>query len=179
MGSPRNIQWDIPLRFEKHFLRVHYLNTGVPHVVIFTENIEDINLIKLGSYIRNYSLWTPQGTNVTAVQKKEGPRLKVRTYERGVEGETLACGTGAVAAALAAARQYQINGPICVETRLGEELQIGFTCENQKFLHVTLTGPAECTFEGKVDLETLIQKMFFLIASNSVISVKYPQEAFP
>lgn len=179
MGTPRNIQWDIPLRFENRFLRVHYLNTGVPHAVLFTDNIEEINLIKLGHYIRNYSLWMPQGTNVTVAQKKEDLRLKVRTYERGVEGETLACGTGAVAAALAAARQYQMNGPIYVENCLGEELLVEFAYENQKFLSVTLTGPAECSFEGKVDIEDVSKKIFFLIASNSVISVKCAQEALP
>lgn len=152
MGSPRNIQWDIPLRFDDQFLRVHYLNIGVPHVILFTENIEDINFLDLGPYIRNHSLWSPRGTNVTVVQKKEGQRqrLKVRTYERGIEGETLACGTGATAAALAAARHYQISSPVCVETRLGEELKIEFTCENQKFSQVTLTGAAKYMFEGKI-----------------------------
>lgn len=161
LGSPHPIQWDILLRFENHFLQVHYLNTGVPHAVLFTSNIEDINLLKLGNYIRNYSLWNPQGTNVTIVQKQEGQHIKVRTYERGIEGETLACGTGATAAALATARQYQVMSPICVETRLGEKLQVGFIHENQKFLHVTLTGSADCTFEGTVNLESFIYSTEF------------------
>lgn len=156
MGTPGNIQWDISLPFENQFLRIHYLNTGVPHAILFTENIDDVELLKLGPYIRNYSLWTPHGTNVTIAQKETGARLKVRTYERGVEGETLACGTGATAAALAAAREYQIVSPVCIETRLGEELNIGFSYENQKFSHVTLTGSAKCTFTGEVDLRRLL-----------------------
>lgn len=152
MGPPRNIQWDISLRFENQFLRIHYLNTGVPHAILFTDNIDEIEILKLGAYIRNYPLWMPHGTNVTIAQKQPGARLKIRTYERGIEGETLACGTGATAAALAAARHYQISSPICVETRLGDELNIGFSRDNQQFSEVTLTGPAKCTFMGEIDL---------------------------
>lgn len=153
MGSPRNIQWDIPVRFEEQFLRVHYLNTGVPHVVLFMENIDSVNLIKLGSYIRNYSLWKPNGTNFTIAQKIDSQKLKIRTYERGVEGETLACGTGATAAALAAARQSGYSSPVIVQTYSGEELEIGFSFENQIFSNVTMKGSAECTFMGEIDLK--------------------------
>lgn len=156
MGAPCHVQWDISLRFENQFLKIHYLNTGVPHAILFTENIDEVELLKLGSYIRNYSLWMPHGTNVTIAQKQTGARLKVRTYERGVEGETLACGTGATAAALAAARQYQISSPICIETRLGEELKIKFLRENQNFSQVTLTGSAKCIFMGEIDLSHLL-----------------------
>lgn len=152
MGSPRNVQWNIPLRFDNHFLRVHYLNTGVPHVVLFVEDIEKVNFKKLGSYIRNYSLWMPQGTNVTVAQQTENQRIKIRTYERGVEGETLACGTGATAAALTAARHYCCPSPVLIETRSGETLSIGFTLEDLKFSNVTLTGSAECIFQGEIDL---------------------------
>lgn len=151
MGCPRNIQWDITLRFENQFLRLHYLNTGVPHAVLFAEDIENINLLRLGAYIRNYSLWTPNGTNVTFAQKIDGSRLKTRTYERGVEGETLACGTGATAAALAAARDG-FSSPVVIETRSGDNLKIEFSFENQKFSNVTLSGSADCIFQGEIDL---------------------------
>lgn len=152
MGSPQSVQWDISLRFEHQFLRIHSLNIGVPHAVLFFEDIENINLLKLGAYIRNYSLWAPKGTNLTVVQKMDHQKLKIRTYERGVEGETLACGTGAAAAALSAARQNGFSSPIMIQTRSGEELKIEFSFENQKFSNVTLTGSAECTFRGEVDL---------------------------
>ncbi len=152
MGSPRNIQWNIPLRFENQFLSIHYIHTGVPHAVLFVENIEEINLKKLGSYLRNYSLWMPTGTNVTMAQQTEQGKIKIRTYERGIEGETLACGTGATAAALAAARLYRWPSPVLVETRSGETLSIGFTIEGLKFSNVTLTGSAECTFQGEIEL---------------------------
>jgi diaminopimelate epimerase len=152
MGSPRNIQWNIPLRFENQFLLVHYINTGVPHVVLFVKNVEEVNLEKLGSYIRNYSLWMPKGSNVTVAQQTGNGRIKIRTYERGVEGETFACGTGAAAAALTAARHYCCSSPVSIETRSGETLSIGFTVEDLKFSNVTLTGSAECTFQGEIDL---------------------------
>ena len=153
MGSPRHIQWDISLRFNNQFLSLHSLNTGVPHAILFTDHIENVNFKELGSYIRHYSLWSPQGTNVTLVQKQKEKHLKIRTYERGVEGETLACGTGAVAAALAAARQHQMSSPIYVENQLGEKLKIDFCCENQQFSQVTLTGSAKCVFTGDIHLD--------------------------
>jgi diaminopimelate epimerase len=153
MENPRNIQWDIPLRFENQFLRVHYLNTGVPHTVLLMDDIEQVDLAKLGAHIRNYSLWMPKGTNVTIAQKLGHQRLKIRTYERGIEGETWACGTGATAAALVAAKHYDdLSSPVTIETRSGEELVIDFVLEDQHFSKVTLTGPAECTFLGEINL---------------------------
>lgn len=157
MGSPRNIKWDISLRFDNQFLRLHALNTGVPHVVVFVDNLDQINLSTLGPYIRHYSLFTPQGTNVTVAQKKEGNKLKIRTYERGVEGETFGCGTGATAAALAAAKKNHMESPICVETYLGDEVSIAFNHDNHEFRDVTLTGSAEHIFSGKIFLSTRFQ----------------------
>lgn len=150
--SPKNHHWDICLRYENQFLRVHFLNTGVPHTVIFTNDIDNLNLMKIGGYIRHHSLWQPKGTNVTFVEKIDHQRLKTRTYERGVEGETLACGTGAAAASLAAARLEGCPSPISVETRSGEILTVDFILENQTFSQVTLTGTAKCIFQGEIDL---------------------------
>lgn len=157
MGPPQRVQWNIPVRFEGKFIKLHYLNTGVPHVILFTDNVDALDLMKLGPYLRNYSLWMPHGTNVTVAEVKEGPRLKVRTYERGVEGETLACGTGATAAALAAANLYQMPSPILIETRQGDELTVEFQYNGQDFSKVTLTGPAECEHVGEINLLRLTQ----------------------
>jgi diaminopimelate epimerase len=152
METPRNIQWNIPLQYENRLLHVHHLNTGVPHTLFFAKNIEQINLEKFGNYIRNHSLWSPKGTNVTIAQKVNPQTIKVRTYERGVEGETLACGTGATAAALAAAYLYQLISPLKIQTRSGEELNVGFLLQQDCFSNVTLTGPATCLFHGEIDL---------------------------
>lgn len=169
MGKPTHVQWNIPLSYQNQLLYVHHLDTGVPQTILFIQDIDDLNLIELGVYIRNHSLWMPKGTNVTVVQQVDYQVFKIRTYERGIEGETLACGTGAVAAALAIAHQYGLLSPIIIQTRSGEELMIGFLREQQGFSKVTLTGPAQCTFRGEVNFSELSS---FSIACNSGNSVK-------
>ncbi len=171
MGQPIHIQWNIPLTYEEKLLYVHHLNTGVPHTILFVSDIQEINLIKLGRYIRHHSLWMPKGTNVTIAQQTGPQRFKVRTYERGVEGETLSCGTGAVAAALAAAHQYRLLSPLTIETLAGEELKVGFLQEQGRFSKILLTGPAQLTFKGEIVLENE-RISSFSIACNSVNSVK-------
>ncbi len=153
MGFIRDICWNIPLQFEDGNLIVHHLNTGVPHTLLFVDDVDQIDLAKIGPYIRQHPIWKPQGTNVTLLQQVERHRLKVRTFERGIEGETLACGTGATAAALSAAYQCNMTGPIVIETRSGEELTVSFSLHDQQFSHVTLTGSAHSTFGGEVDLD--------------------------
>ncbi len=152
MPLPKDMQWDTLIPFEDQYLRTHYLNTGVPHAVLFVKDIENVNLKKLGSYIRNYPLWMPMGANVTVAQKKKNQHLTIRTYERGVEGETLACGTGATAAALAAVHEWGFLSPVIIETRAREELKIEFSFENQQFSNIKLIGGAECIFVGEIDL---------------------------
>lgn len=156
MKNPSEGQWNIPLSFKEKFFQAHFLCTGVPHVVIFVDHIDQVNLHELGPYLRYHPLWQPQGTNVTCVEQIEPQRLKVRTYERGVEAETLACGTGAVAAALAVAYQNHLaKSPLLLETKLGEELSVGFVRQQNLFSHITLTGPAQAIFEGEIDLKQL------------------------
>ena len=152
MGSPTHIQWNIPLPHENQLLHVHHLDTGVPHTVIFVKDINHVKLIELGTYIRNHALWMPKGTNLTIAEQVDPQTFKIRTYERGVEGETLACGTGATAAALAAAYQYRLLSPITIQTSSGEEISIAFIFEQQIFSQVTMTGPAQYTFHGEIDL---------------------------
>lgn len=151
MGEVSDVRWNIPLPFEKEILHLHYLDTGVPHVVLFVKDVASIDLLKIGKAIRSHSFWQPGGTNVTIAQQMAPQRLKIRTYERGVEGETLACGTGATAAALAAAYQYSLSHPIVIQTCAGEELKVGFSFQKQQFSHVTLTGSAHCVFQGEID----------------------------
>ena len=100
LTTPREVKLDIPLRVNGRLLKVNFINTGVPHVVVFVNGIEKIDLMHIGSSIRNHQAFLPQGTNVNFVQEKDKNFIVIRTYERGVEGETLACGTGSTAAAL-------------------------------------------------------------------------------
>jgi len=125
-----------------------FLNTGVPHLVVYVNDIDSVNVKSAGRTLRYLDRFSPAGTNVNFV-KIDGPILRVRTYERGVEGETLACGTGNVAAAVATA--WSLNSGLseyqCVA--LGGQLKVSFnhTSKNQ-FTDVWLEGPAEKVFEG-------------------------------
>lgn len=142
MRSPTNVQWNIPLQMEDFSL--HFLNTGVPHVVIFTSHLEEIDVQKWGAAIRHHPHFAPHGTNVNFAQIITPNEIRLRTYERGVENETLACGTGATAVALAASHQHQLSGPLQIRTASNECLTIGFEST------VTMTGPAEFIFQGLI-----------------------------
>jgi diaminopimelate epimerase len=105
-----------------------------------------------GAKIRHHPMFAPAGANANFVEKR-GPRaIAIRTYERGVENETLACGTGVVASALVFAATEKINGPITVEVRGGSKLSVDFQREGNRFHDVALTGPAEFVFEGTIEV---------------------------
>jgi diaminopimelate epimerase len=97
-------------------------------------------------------MFSPRGANVNFIEKRGAKKIAIRTYERGVEDETLACGTGIVASALIFAAIQKLNGPISVTARGGDELQVGFEKSDNQFQNVTLTGPAEFVFEGAVEI---------------------------
>jgi diaminopimelate epimerase len=121
-----------------------YIVVGVPHYVIFTDKVAEINLGEKAPYYRHNAAFS-QGTNVNFVQYS-GNQIRVRTFERGVEDETLSCGTGCVASALIASRHFHIQSPIMVITR-GGELKVEF---NTDFKEVFLIGPAEVVYEGVI-----------------------------
>lgn len=154
MGTPSDIKWNLFVINEKETVKVHHLNTGVPHTLLFVEKIEQFNLKKWGPYIRFHPLWSPKGTNFTAVELTNSTYLKIRTYERGLEKETLACGTAATAAALATSFLYSIDAPLTVQMASKEELVIDFKRQNQSFSQVTMTGKAHAVFQGQVELPT-------------------------
>ncbi|MDD4900324.1 MAG: diaminopimelate epimerase, partial [Candidatus Omnitrophica bacterium] len=100
LTEPKDIKLDIPITVNKRVLRLNFINTGVPHAVIFTQGLDEIKITDLGRFIRYHRQFAPKGTNVDFVEVLGNNSLKIRTYERGVEDETLACGTGSVASAL-------------------------------------------------------------------------------
>jgi diaminopimelate epimerase len=150
MGRPLNIQWNLLLPGAPFSL--HFLNTGVPHTIFFTDDIEQVDLGQIGPWVRFHTQFAPTGTNVNAVQVMANQTVKIRTYERGVEAETLACGTGATAAALAAAHLKQLKSPVKVLTRSQEQLEIRFCREKDKFTEVKMIGAAHYIYKGEVDL---------------------------
>jgi diaminopimelate epimerase len=121
-------------------------------VVVPVDDLENVDVRGLGSAIRRHDLFAPKGANVNFL-KGRGPRqIAIRTYERGVEDETLACGTGVVASALIFAAMKKVNGPIAVLVRGGSELEVDFEQKGDQFEKVTLTGPAEFVFEGTIEV---------------------------
>jgi len=131
---------------------VHSLNTGVPHAVIFVPDADQAMVMQLGPEIRRHPRFGPRGTNVDFVQVLGPGWIRVRTFERGVEGETLACGTGVTASALIASRVHEFGSPIKVQVQSGAQLEVSFVERSGGFADVRLTGPAEFVFEGRLAL---------------------------
>ena len=131
-------------------LRAAFINTGVPHVIIFAEGLDQVKVKELGSSIRYHEIFKPKGTNVNFVEVIGRDFLSIRTYERGVEDETLACGTGTVASAIVANLTGRADAPVRVKTRSGEVLIVDFERNKNQVRNVFLEGTAKFVFEGKL-----------------------------
>jgi diaminopimelate epimerase len=149
LTPPQGIKLDIPLMVNNRLLKVNFVNTGVPHVVIFVSGIDEIAVKHLGQLIRNHREFLPRGTNVNFVQELGRNFIRTRTYERGVEEETLACGTGSTAAALIFALKNNLNGPVKVQTQSGQRLKISFQKEGDEFKSVWLEGAVAVVYKGE------------------------------
>jgi diaminopimelate epimerase len=124
----------------------------VPHAVLFVPDADQAMVQQLGPEIRRHAHFAPKGTNVNFVQRLGPNHIRVRTFERGVEGETLACGTGVTASALVAARLLAFASPVKVRVQGGGQLEVSFREDHGEFVDVRLTGPAESVFEGRIEL---------------------------
>lgn len=133
-------------------LKVHFLNTGVPHAVVPMAELESVDVRAIGRELRHHPLFAPKGTNVNFLHQKSPGIIAIRTYERGVEDETLACGTGVVACALVHAAINQIAAPVSVSVRGGDTLEVGFNGSPGAWTNVTLEGPADFVFDGAAPL---------------------------
>ena len=152
MTKPTDLRLNIELPIPAENTRVHFINSGVPHVVIPIPKIENADVRRVGAAIRYHNMFSPSGTNVNFIEKRGRNKIAIRTYERGVEDETLACGTGIVASALIFAAIEDREGPVSVLARGGDELQVSFEKTHHRFGNVTLTGPAEVVFEGTIEI---------------------------
>jgi len=149
LSPPEHVRSNFSLAVDNQNLCVSSINTGVPHVVVSVEHIEEVPVLELGRKIRFHPEFQPAGTNVNFVHTTDSTHLTIRTYERGVEDETLACGTGAVASALLATAVGKAQSPVDVKTRGGEVLTIHFQKESEgSFSQVYLEGDTCFVFEG-------------------------------
>ena len=152
MSEPKDLRLSVELELDGEDARVHYINSGVPHVVVPVARVDMVHVYGRGGAIRGHEMFSPAGANVNFIEKRGPRQISIRTYERGVEDETLACGTGVVASALIFAATEKIDGPITVIVRSGSELSVDFKRARDRFTNVTLTGPAEFAFEGTIEV---------------------------
>lgn len=129
---------------------VDFVNSGVPHAVVRVDDIEATDICGLGSMIRYHEAFAPAGTNANFIQVQADGLIRIRTYERGVEDETLACGTGMCAAALIAGRNAWVTPPVRLTCRSGDELTVDFRLTTDGAEHLTLLGPAMTVFSGSI-----------------------------
>ncbi len=150
MNDPRDIRLGINLGLGPNVTVVHHINTGVPHVVHLVDNLEAYNVKETGRDIREHAQFAPDGTNADFVGCISGDNASIRTYERGVEDETLACGTGVVASAVILGLLERVSSPVKIRTRSGEVLTVYYKISGEKISDVYLEGGASIVYDGKM-----------------------------
>lgn len=135
--------------------QVHFVNTGVPHLVVLVDELETAPVLEVGRWLRFHELFAPAGANVNFIRVADAHAIAIRTYERGVEAETLACGTGSVASALVATKLGLVTPPVDVVTRSGDILGVDFVATENGATNVRLQGPARFVFRGYVQVPPL------------------------
>jgi diaminopimelate epimerase len=153
MSDPCDLVLDDAVDLNTGLIQLSRVNTGVPHAVIEVAEVGPVDVDAVGREIRFHSRFAPAGTNVNFIAPLEGSLWSIRTYERGVEGETLACGTGNVAAALVLAMRYKLTSPVTLQTRSGSHLKVHFRKEGDRFAEVALEGDARVIYEGRLNPE--------------------------
>ena len=156
LSDPKDYRPGIPLTIAGKKLRVDYIDTGVPHAILFVEKLQEIDVNGLGVLIRNHGQFKPRGTNVNFVEHVREGHVAVRTFERGVEGETLACGTGSVASAIISyihanpKIKERVDASMKVLTKSTELLEVTFDLlEGNKITNVWLKGSAKFIAAGE------------------------------
>ncbi len=159
MGSPLLSHWPIELALQVGPVQAYILDTGVPHAVVFVEDILDVPFIRLGEELRWHRAFEPNGVNVNCAAVAADGSISLRTFERGVENETLACGTGAAATAWVAAHIHKLQEPVVIKTRekLGSEvfqesMWFAFPVLSNGEKQIEMLGTAHCVFTGQIAL---------------------------
>lgn len=162
---PTRIKLNFKIKFAGQLVNASFADTGSPHVIIKIEDvlrnpndlssghnsIGEFPVFELGKEVRYHKDFAPVGTNVNFVQVVDGI-VKIRTYERGVEDETLSCGTGSVASAVVLYNNGLVNQPVKLSAKSGDQLVVDFKFDGQNFEDVSLTGPAKVVFNGEITI---------------------------
>ncbi len=151
MTAPRSWQINKEITVDGKRLQYSMVNTGVPHVLFFVDDIRSCDIKTIGHAIRFHKEFAPEGTNVNFIKKTGPHEISIRTYERGVEDETMACGTGVVAAALIAAKQKKVSAPVNIYTAGGDTLSVNFILTPDGADNVFLEGPATYVYKGELE----------------------------
>jgi diaminopimelate epimerase len=153
LTDPHGLLLEVPVAIRGEALTVSRINTGVPHAVLSVPEVDDVDVAVLGREIRFHPQFAPEGVNANFICREPSGGIAIRTYERGVEGETLACGTGAVAGALVAACRYGLASPVRVRTRSGDTLTVFFRTVDGGFRDIQQEGEARFIYSGVLSPE--------------------------
>ncbi|MFN3476796.1 MAG: diaminopimelate epimerase [Candidatus Methylomirabilales bacterium] len=159
MVKPHSLHLNLEVTIHHSPFTVHCINTGVPHAVLFVEDLEKAPVVELGRKLRYHKAFQPAGTNVNFMKVLGPEELRIRTYERGVEDETLACGTGVVASALVAAVLGEAVSPVRVGVRSGEVLTVYFEKRDGEFKEVFFEGDVRVIYQGELTEEAWSYKI--------------------
>jgi diaminopimelate epimerase len=150
MTKPFGLKLDINVNVFGRGIKVSIIDTGVPHAVIFVDSLDDMNIDEIGREVRFHEQFAPMGVNVNFAQVVDKGLISIRTYERGVEGETLACGTGTVASAIIFAVKSDLSVPVKVRTKSNELTRVYLERDGEVINNAWLEGRAYRVFEGKL-----------------------------
>ena len=152
---PKDLRLSLAIPLASGTCQADFISIGVPHIVIPVEDLDGVEVSSLGREIRFHPMFAPAGTNANFILRMAGSGIGIRTYERGVEEETQACGTGAVAGALVASIRWNLNSPVSVLTRGGEILDVHFSGAGTRFDEVFLEGDTLWVYDGELKEEAL------------------------
>ena len=155
MTDPADIRLNRTISVDDGAVSYDFIEVGVPHVVVTEENVDGVDVDRLGRSIRFHEAFSPNGANVNFISAAEKNVIKIRTYERGVEGETLACGTGATAAAVTVFLKGKVKPPVTIVPASGIPLVIDFKPIGNTITGVSLEGDARMIYRGKFNTEAL------------------------
>jgi diaminopimelate epimerase len=152
MTAPHDLRLKQTIPVKAGNILVHHINTGVPHVVKFVDDVSKVDIRPEGAELRFHTEFKPKGANANFAQVQPDGLVRIRTYERGVEDETLACGTGVTATGILAHLVHGVKLPVHLQVAGGDILEVNFVRSGDTIRDVTLTGPAKVVFAGEVEI---------------------------